>query len=431
MEGLNPVDTLHPLDGDRGGDQALVIRHAAVVLEDEVLEDAAVVVRGGAVAEVAPSEGVSLLGAHVVDARGAYLLPGVIDTHNDGIEREINPRPRVGFPKPFALANYARRAVAAGVTTSFHAVTFGNMVRNNRSVDETVAITEAIREWPTLGGIDHQLLHRCDVWSPRGLDPLFESLRRCRFQAMSLNDHTPGQGQYRNVDVLRTLRSEYRQAGYNIGGEEDELRRRMEERAADTTTVPGVWRRAKEELARQPYVLASHDDDTPEKVDQMVEVGCTISEFPVTLEAARRARERGLWITVGAPNVVRGGSTTGNASAVDLAAEGLADVICADYHAPSLLYAAFKLADMGLRTLPQAVAMVTANAARAFHLADRGRIAPGGQADLALVTRTPAGPETTLVLRRGAIVYSTGPLALATPSPSANGRALTPTPVTA
>ncbi|NDF54403.1 MAG: alpha-D-ribose 1-methylphosphonate 5-triphosphate diphosphatase [Proteobacteria bacterium] len=385
----------------------IVFRHARVVLEDSIIEDGAVAVAGGIIADIGETSQVSTQGAVVINANGALLIPGLVDTHNDGVEREVNPRPRVGFSRPFAIANYARRAVAAGVTTSFHAVTFGNMVRNTRSVDEAVAITDAIREASTTGGIDHQVLHRCDVWSPDGIDNLFASMRRFQYQAMSLNDHTPGQGQYRNLDGLKGLWGEYRQAGYNMGNDDDRLAQLMHERAADTTTLPRVWGRAAEELSRETYVLSSHDDDTPEKVDQMASIGCTISEFPVTTEAAARAREHGMKIIVGAPNIVRGGSTTGNASALDLIKAGLADIICADYHSPSMLEAPFRVFDLGLRSLPESIAMVTRDAAHTFGMVDRGVIRTGMRADLALVVRTDGVAEATLVMRGGEIVHAT------------------------
>lgn len=385
----------------------IVIRHARVVLEDELIDDGAVAIAGGLIVDVGETSQVSTQSAMVINANGALLIPGLVDTHNDGVEREVNPRPRVGFSRPFAIANYARRAVAAGVTTSFHAITFGNMVRNTRSIDEAVIITDAIRDAKDIGGVDHHVLHRCDVWSPDGLDNLFASMRRFRYQIMSLNDHTPGQGQYRNLDGLKRLWGEYRQSGYNMGNDDERLAQLMQERAADTTTLPHVWGRAAEELASEPYVLSSHDDDTPEKVDQMCAIGCTISEFPVTIDAATRARELGMRIIVGAPNIVRGGSTTGNASALDLIQANLADVICADYHSPSMLEAPFRVADLGLRSIPEAMAMVTRDAARAFGMNDRGVIRSGMRADLALIVRTDGVAEATVVMRGGELVHAT------------------------
>lgn len=398
-------------------DDAFAITHATVVLEDELVENGAVVVQGGLITDVGASESLATNGLPVVDARGAYLIPGVIDTHNDGLEREINPRPQVGFPRPFALSNFERRALASGVTTTFHAIYFGDVARHGRSIQHATACTEAIRATAGQSRHDHQVLHRCDVWSPTGFDLLIESLRQFGTPAMSLNDHTPGQGQFRDLEQLKRYMSDQR-----AGGSVDldaEIRRRIDARAGDRDTVPGVLRRTRQAWTQAPFLIASHDDDSPEKVDEMVAVGATVAEFPVTLEAARRARERGMAITVGAPNIVRGGSTSGNISATDLAAEGLADIICADYHAPSLLYAAFKLVEQGICDLPRAIAMLSATPARVFGLADRGRLAKGKRADLCLVRTGEAGPVATLVLSAGKVAFSAGDLPIPARTPLA------------
>ena len=385
----------------------LVIAHATLVLEREVVQNGAVLIKDGRIAVVAAAETLPRDGLPVLDAGGAYLLPGLIDTHNDGLEREINPRPQVGFPGPFALANFERRSTAGGVTTTFHALYFGDVVRHGRTVGHASECSATILAGAGRGRHDHQVLHRCDVWSPGGLDPLLDSLYRFPAPALSLNDHTPGQGQFRDVAALK------RTMGLNRPGASEhdldvEIRRRVEERREDTTTVPGILRRDHAARGERPFLIASHDDDTPEKVDLMVDVGASVAEFPVTLPAARRARERGMWITVGAPNIVRGGSTSGNVSATELAAAGLADIICADYHAPSLLYAAFALVEAGVCPLPAAVAMLTATPARVFGLADRGVIAPGMRADLCLAALDATGPEVTLVLSAGEVAYAAG-----------------------
>src|SRR5262249_52842540 len=150
-------------------------------------------------------------------------------------------------------------------------------------------------------------------------------------------------------------------------------------------TVPAVYARVGREAAAQRIVVGTHDDDSPEKVDAQIRLGASVAEFPITLAAARQARARGMSIVVGAPNIVRGGSQSGNLDARELIAAGLADAICADYHAPSLLPAAFRLAREGLADLPRAVRMVTLNAARAVGLRDRGSLAAGQRADLILV----------------------------------------------
>jgi alpha-D-ribose 1-methylphosphonate 5-triphosphate diphosphatase len=168
-----------------------------------------------------------------------------------------------------------------------------------------------------------------------------------------------------------------------------------------------VYARISDERERRPFTIASHDDDSPEKVEALHGLGAGITEFPVDVPAARRAKELGMWSIVGAPNIVRGGSSSGNQSAAELFSLGLADIICADYHAPSMLPAAFKLVDDGILDLPTALRALTLNAAKAVGLADLGAIEPGYTANVIVVRRAGRGiPMVERVLRGGVEVLS-------------------------
>jgi alpha-D-ribose 1-methylphosphonate 5-triphosphate diphosphatase len=181
----------------------------------------------------------------------------------------------------------------------------------------------------------------------------------------------------------------------------------MAARAADTETLPAIYARLRTENAKKPLIIATHDDDSPTKVNLGWDLGARVAEFPVTVEAGQRQRELGMPIMVGAPNIVRGGSQSGNLDARDLIKLGLADIICADYHVPSLLPAAFRLVDEGLMDLPAAIRMLTVNAARAVGLRDRGAIQPGLQADVILVRMSRSGvPSVEQVFRVGRPVFS-------------------------
>jgi alpha-D-ribose 1-methylphosphonate 5-triphosphate diphosphatase len=188
---------------------------------------------------------------------------------------------------------------------------------------------------------------------------------------------------------------------------EDEVQQRMASRAADTTNIPAVYDRVKAERADGRFVLATHDDDSPEKVDAQWVIGASVAEFPITVEAAQRARERGMATVVGAPNIVRGGSTSGNQDARELFELGLADIICADYHAPSLVASAFKLWKEGVVELPVAVRALTLNPARAVGIDDIGAIRAGYRADIALVRVDSQGlAQVEAVYRDGSQVFS-------------------------
>jgi alpha-D-ribose 1-methylphosphonate 5-triphosphate diphosphatase len=381
------------------------ITNAFVITPGRVLEDAALGIRDGHIAEVA--EDGRLQGDYEswVDAHGAHVMPGVIDLHNDSLEVEINPRPETNLAVEFALANLERRLMFSGVTTEFHAIAFMDNARARRTAAQAGERAAFLAGYNRSGSqlVDHQILHRLDVWSPASLDMIFESLERLDVRYVSINDHTPGQGQYRDLDGYKERMVQW--AERRGGGKEftaEAIEERMRERATDNDTIPQVYRRIWEEQQRLGFTISSHDDDSPEKVDALCDLGASMSEFPVDVPSARQARERGMRIIVGAPNIVRGGSSSGNQSAIELFALGLADIICADYHAPSMLPAAFGLVDDNVVDLPTAMRALTLNPARAVNLYDRGAIEPGLSADVILVRRTGRSfPAVERVFRKG------------------------------
>jgi alpha-D-ribose 1-methylphosphonate 5-triphosphate diphosphatase len=388
--------------------KSIAIRNALVVTPDAVLEGGAVGVADGRIAEVAADGDLAREYDTAIDARGAYVMPGIVDLHNDSLEVEVNPRPETNLPIEFALANLERRLLFSGVTTEFHAVAFMDNPRTGRTTARGVEKAAFLAGYRRSGRqlIDNQVLHRLDVWSPDSLDVIFESLDRLETRYVSINDHTPGQGQYRDLSGYKErMKAWQEQRGRGL--EQDSIEKRMMDRASDTETVPMVYARIDAERRQRPFTIASHDDDSPAKVEALHSLGAGITEFPVDVDAARRAKELGMWCIVGAPNIVRGGSSSGNQSASELFSLGLADIICADYHAPSMLIAAFKLADDGIAGLSAAVRTLTLNPARAVGLEDRGAISPGYTADVIVVRRRDQGlPMVERVLRGGAEVLA-------------------------
>jgi alpha-D-ribose 1-methylphosphonate 5-triphosphate diphosphatase len=391
--------------------QRLAITNATLVLPEALIEGGSLGIANGRVQELGPAG--SLQGDYdvFIDAAGAYLMPGVIDLHNDSLETEINPRPETSLKIDFALANLERRLLFSGVTMEFHAISFMNNAKNGRTIANAADRAAQVHAYANSGHqlIANHVLHRLDVWTPDSLDPIFDSLAQSEVRYMSINDHTPGQGQYRDIAAFKERMEAWKtQRGRAFGGEDAE--QRMAARAADTETVPMVYARITDELARLPYHIASHDDDSPDKVNTLHALGARVCEFPVTLEAAQQGRDRDMIIVIGAPNIVRGGSSSGNMDAAELVSNGLADAICADYHAPSMLPAAFRLYDDGLVDLPAAVRMLTLNPARAVGLDDYGALREGYVADLLLVRRAPNGmPEVERVFRGGEEIMSLRP----------------------
>ena len=370
-----------------------------IVLPDRVLPRGAVRVEDGCIVEVieVPSFG----------SRPAALtlIPGLIDLHGDMIEKEVEPRPDCGFPLEVAVANLDTRLAASGVTTAYAGVSFAEGKRGLRSEDQARAMVEAVTRLRAQARTDLRVHARFEITNDRAEPVMRDLLARGMVDMVSLTDHTPGQGQYRNVEQYVA----YSARAHGHAPEEAEARARAR------MAVPPAWEvaRAVTELARaQGLPIASHDDDTPAKVALMRALGATISEFPVTLEAARAARDAGMATLMGAPNALRGCSMTGNITALAVLEAGLLDALAADYHQGAMLPAAIGWVREGRLPLHAAIALLTANPARAAGLLDRGVIAPGRRADLVLldVSKAPGAPPPRVraVWRAGRIIHSDG-----------------------
>ncbi|GAB3393201.1 alpha-D-ribose 1-methylphosphonate 5-triphosphate diphosphatase [Humibacter soli] len=376
---------------------AYVVTDVRVVLGDRVTDRATVVVENGRIAEVI--EGSSGIRGDL-DGNGLLLMPGLVDTHSDALEKERMPRPTATLPWDFAMASFEAKIAAAGVTTMFHGAGFHNKVSDGARRTPFGALEQAeLVDATTSVRVDHRVLHRFNVRADEGaamIKQRIEGLPADKLPIqLSHEDHTPGQGQY--ADIQHHI--DFLVAG---GEDRDEATRRVQERIAEARATDHIrdanlaWAG---ELARTGKArLLGHDCDSPEAIDELVERGGVIAEFPTTMEAARRARERGLLIVAGAPNLLRGGSHSGNVSAVDLVREGLVDAIASDYLPSGLLGCVTVVVRDRLLDLPHAVALVTSGGAAVGGLTDRGRIERGLRADFALVDDTATWPRVVTTL---------------------------------
>jgi len=252
---------------------------------------------------------------------------------------------------------------------------------------------------------DFKVHARFEVNNPETVPILTDLLERKQIDLVSIMDHKPGQGQYSDANRYIQFLTEW------IGFTEDEVEPiadRIKQRIAELKEAERDWSVVRDVLrvAREHHiVIASHDDDTVQKVHDQAEMGVTISEFPVTLEAAYAARERGLHVIMGAPNAFRGGSNTGNLSALEAIQAGVVDILATDYFPAAPLQAAFKLAHNRILPLHESVKLITANPANAVGLHDRGRIAVGCRADI-VVLEEGAYPRVRATFCNGALVYS-------------------------
>lgn len=373
------------------------IDNARLVLPGEVIERGALRVEGGLIAEVRRA-GVA---GPALDARGMTLLPGLVDLHGDMIERELEPRPGTRFDPALALIELDKRLAASGVTTAFASLSFADGL-GLRSESRALEIIAAILEHRAHLHVDHRVHARYEVSNVGSQPQLLALLRAGTVDLLSLMDHTPGQGQYRDLETYVQYMARW------LGKERAEVRALALARP-DSERVWALGAALGRAAQDAGVPVASHDDDTPEKVALVREMGATISEFPVTLAAAQAACARGMTVFMGAPNALRGQSHSGNLSALDALAAGALHGLAADYAPMTMLQAAWQAALRGLLSWPAAADLVTGAPARATGLTDRGALAVGRRADLVLV-EDHLRPRVRLTAVRGRVVYHDGAL---------------------
>ncbi|MCL2466896.1 MAG: alpha-D-ribose 1-methylphosphonate 5-triphosphate diphosphatase [Micrococcales bacterium] len=377
-----------------------VLTNAQVVLADDVITGT-VVWRDGVITDV--DEGVVGCGE---DCDGDYLLPGVVELHTDHLEYHFEPRPGTQWdPVPAVLAHDAQMT-AAGVTTVFDAVRVGSSPgANDPAPANAHRLAEAVTHSCAAGLLraDHYIHLRCEVSAPDCLDS-FESFEDDPYVRLaSLMDHTPGERQYADIEAFRT---------YVIGKRQitdAEFDSHVATLRTTSAQYSDVHRHAISQRAHALGItLATHDDATAAHVAESVSLGVGIAEFPTTVEAARAAADAGQLVVMGAPNVVRGGSQSGNVAASELLSLGLLHVLSSDYVPASGLQAVLGLAAEGLLPIEQGVHLLSTNPARAVDLHDRGEIALGLRADVVRVHRHAAGalhvPVVRAVWREGSRV---------------------------
>jgi alpha-D-ribose 1-methylphosphonate 5-triphosphate diphosphatase len=332
-----------------------------------------------------------------LDARGLLVLPGIVDIHGDAFERQMMPRPGVDFPLDVALLDSDRQALANGITTVYHGVTWSwePGLRGRENAHQMLDHIERLR--PKLGA-DTRFHLRYETYNLDAEPDVIAWLEERRVDVLAFNDHM-------------SLTEEASSRPHKLAGMVDRsgmardqflaLVERVKQRANET---PGSIERLAKAAVAKGVPLLSHDDGSPDQRRWFRSLGCRLAEFPTNIETAKEAAGAGDDIVLGAPNVVRGGSHTGWINAADMVAQGLCTILASDYYYPAPLLAAFRLAADKVTSLERAWALVSTTPAAALGLSDRGAIKPGQRADLILVDAADR-PRVIATLVAGRIVY--------------------------
>jgi alpha-D-ribose 1-methylphosphonate 5-triphosphate diphosphatase len=359
----------------------MILTNARIVLTDEVIEGTLHIEQDRI--KTVEQGRVSIPGA--IDCAGGFVLPGLIELHTDNMEKYFAPRPGVEWPGISAVKIHDAQMISAGITTVFDAISIGDIADESTRLHSLNRMVNSLIQARERGFLraDHQLHFRCEVSHAETLSAfelIFDSVGA---QLVSLMDHSPGQRQFADLERYR----KYYQGKHKLSDAE------LEEFIARKIHASSLYSQSHRDAICEICLhhgipLASHDDATSEHVAEACSYKMSIAEFPTTLVAAREAHAQGLCVLMGAPNVMRGESHSGNVAAHELAGEGLLDALSSDYYPTSLLESVFRLAAMETNDydLPKAVALVSAGPADAVGLTNRGRIEPGAQADLLWVS---------------------------------------------
>lgn len=385
-----------------------ILKNGKVITPETILQGYDLLIENEKIKGLYRSGTISGVDTREIDAAGRYIMPGMIDIHADYIEHMAAPRPTSIMNFRLALREAERELITHGITTMYHSLSLYDFteflmspVRSPENTRKLIGLIDRTHETEHI--IHHRFHARFEIDNLSRIDELKEYIRENRVHLISFMDHTPGQGQYRNLEIYRkTLK------GYRNCSDEEVDRIIAHSQARPKMTVETIREIAA--LARENGIaVASHDDDSLEKVELVHGFGSTISEFPITMEVAKQARTYDMHTVAGAPNILLGGSHSGNLSAAEAILENAVDILCSDYYPAAMLHAVFHMHHEYGRDLAQMVRLVSTNPARAVLIGDRtGSIETEKRADLLLVQVLADGaPAVAHAFADGIPVYAT------------------------
>ena len=363
-----------------------IIKDGILILEDKVLHGHAMVLENDRIAAILPETEVKEAGAQTISAQGCYIMAGILDIHSDMIENFIQPRSTALMDFEMALREAEKVILMSGITTMFHSISMYRdgtwdvkEIRKAPQVKRFAHLLRQYKEEPHL--IRHRYHLRYEIDNLSCYDDVCQMVEDGLVDLISFMDHSPGQGQYKNLAIYRKHLPD---EGKNLTDQDFDrlVHREQTKELADFSQL-----KALSDLAASKSIsVASHDDDTVEKLQVNKKLHVTISEFPITLEVARAAVKEGFLTVLGAPNILLGGSHSGNLSAWEAIQAGAASILVSDYYPQSLLQAVFRLHKQEGFSLPDAAALVTINPAKAVGLdSELGSLTEGKRADFLIV----------------------------------------------
>lgn len=378
----------------------LLITNGRLVMPDRIIEGGEVLVEQGIIKYAGRRRH---HGGHqaaaVIDAGEGYILPGFIDMHSDAIEKELEPRPGAYFAIDLAFCELEKKLAGQGITTMYHSFSFAGAKEGVRRDQGAAGYIRRMKTMAADCALIRNKIHlRCEITNFKVVDLIRSLIGEGVVDLLSFMDHTPGQGQYPTIEDYRR----YAEKTYHLKG--DDLDQIIKQRQQGQVTAAECIKTISSAAVKAGVPMASHDDDTAEKVAYYYAQGVRLSEFPINLETAAAARQSGMSVSVGAPNVVRGGSTGKGMRAIDAVAGGQANILCSDYYPPSILHAVFFLAERYME-LPEAVAMATASPAKALGLGELGSLEEGKAGDVIVIKKRNATPVVTNTVVGGTPVY--------------------------
>ena len=382
-----------------------ILRGGDIATPTRVITEGALVIEAGRIAAVL--ETTPPLGGEDVRWVSGLIAPGFLDLHSDALEKEIRPRPGASMPVDLAIMELDRKLAGHGITTIAHAISFTETDGDIRAHRDSEQVAWAIGKCVPTCLVRHLVHARYEMTDTGAAPTVARLLDRDALCMVSFMDHSPGGRQFKCLeDFVRYYSPVYgldRPAVVRLV--EEKNRRRQEAVGTLEETLEGLAAAAR----RRGVILASHDDQSAEQVAWARRLGVTISEFPVSAEAAEAARTNGLHVVMGAPNLLRGQSTSGNLSALDAIRRGTLDSLCSDYYPAAMLHAVFKLCTEGHARLPEAFGLVSLHPARALGLdRETGSLEAGKAADLVIIGERREIPVVTHTFREGREVFVAG-----------------------